>query len=121
MKILLEYEWRGNARELENCMERALVLSQGEEISSDALPEAITRRLAKRGQSAAPSPTDTNDNLSIKQRTSALEIDLIQRALQKTGGNRTHAAKILEISHRALLYKLKEYGLSGGDSEPKEG
>ena len=120
MKILLEYEWRGNARELENCMERALVLSQGEEVSSDALPEAITRRLAKRNHSAIPSASDTNDNLSIKQRTASLEIDLIQRALHKTGGNRTHAAKILEISHRALLYKLKEYGLSGGDSEPKE-
>ena len=43
-----------------------------------------------------------------------LEIDLIQKALAKTAGNRTRAAKILEISHRALLYKLKEYGLAGG-------
>jgi two-component system response regulator AtoC len=40
-----------------------------------------------------------------------MEMDLISKALIKTGGNRTHAAKILEISHRALLYKLKEYGL----------
>lgn len=121
MKVLLEYEWRGNARELENCVERALVLSQGEDLSLDALPEAVTRRHTKRAQGAAASTSDTNDNLSIKQRTASLEIDLIQRALQKTGGNRTHAAKILEISHRALLYKLKEYGLSGGDSEPKDG
>jgi len=60
-----------------------------------------------------------NDNLSIKQRAAALEVDLIQRALAKTGGNRTHAAKILEISHRALLYKLKEYGLSGSDPDLK--
>lgn len=118
-KVLLEYEWRGNARELENCVERALVLSEGDEITLDALPEAITRRHAKQVKSAPAA--DTNDNLSIKQRTAALEMDLIQRALQKTGGNRTHAAKILEISHRALLYKLKEYGLSGGDGEPKEG
>lgn len=121
MKILLEYEWKGNARELENCMERALVLSQGDEISLDALPEAVIRRHTKRASSATATQTDTNDNLSIKQRSASLEIDLIQRALQKTGGNRTHAAKILEISHRALLYKLKEYGLSGGDAEPKDG
>ncbi len=121
MKILLEYEWKGNARELENCMERALVLSQGDEISLEALPEAVIRRHAKRAHSTTSTPTDSNDNLSIKQRTASLEIDLIQRALQKTGGNRTHAAKILEISHRALLYKLKEYGLSGGDAEPKDG
>ena len=54
--------------------------------------------------------------LSIKQRTRELEIDLINRALKKTNGNRTHAAKILEISHRALLYKIKEYRLGGDDS-----
>ena len=121
MKILLEYEWRGNARELENCVERALVLSQGEEIEIDSLPEQVTRSHAKRAQKASASPEKHDDNLSIKQKTAALEIELIQRALAKTGGNRTHAAKILEISHRALLYKLKEYGLSGADSGGKEG
>lgn len=121
MKVLLEYEWRGNARELENCMERALVLSQGEEIGVDSLPEQITRGHAKRLQKASGSQEHQDDNLSIKQKTAALEVDLIQRALTKTGGNRTHAAKILEISHRALLYKLKEYGLSGGDSGSREG
>ena len=119
MKVLLEYEWRGNARELENCMERALVLSQDDEIGLDSLPEQITRRHAKRHHNAAHSAGQDNDNLPIKQRTATLEMDLIQRALEKTGGNRTHAAKILEISHRALLYKLKEYGLSGGDTDGK--
>jgi two-component system response regulator AtoC len=100
-------------------MERALVLSQDEEIGLDSLPEQITRRHAKRHHNAAHSAGQDNDNLSIKQRTATLEMDLIQRALEKTGGNRTHAAKILEISHRALLYKLKEYGLSGGDTDGK--
>ncbi len=121
MKVLLEYEWRGNARELENCMERALVLSQGDEIELDSLPEQVTRSHAKRLQTASGSNQQQDDNLSIKQRTAALEIELIQRALAKTGGNRTHASKILEISHRALLYKLKEYGLSGGEPGRKEG
>jgi len=120
MKVLLEYEWRGNARELENCMERALVLSQGEEIGIHSLPQQVTRGHAKRLQKASGAHEHQDDNLSIKQKTASLEIDLIQRALAKTGGNRTHAAKILEISHRALLYKLKEYGLSGVDSGPKE-
>jgi two-component system response regulator AtoC len=112
MKVLLEYEWRGNARELENCMERALVLSQTDEIGLDSLPEQVTRAHSKRLQKASASNGQQDDNLSIKQKTSELEIDLIQRALAKTSGNRTHAAKVLEISHRALLYKLKEYGLS---------
>ena len=44
--------------------------------------------------------------------TRAIEEDLIRRALDKTGGNRTRAAELLEISHRALLYKIKEYGIA---------
>jgi len=120
MKVLLEYEWRGNARELENCIERALVLSQEDVIGLESLPEQVTRAHTKRQQRASTDTNAQDDNLSIKQKTSALEIDLIQRALAKTGGNRTHAAKILEISHRALLYKLKEYGLSGAEAVSKE-
>jgi len=50
--------------------------------------------------------------LSIKKATRELEQDLIKRALGVTQGNRTNAAKLLEISHRALLYKMKEYGIS---------
>ena len=50
--------------------------------------------------------------LSIKKATRELEADLIRRALGVTQGNRTNAAKLLEISHRALLYKMKEYGIS---------
>ena len=51
------------------------------------------------------------DELSIKKATRELEQDLIKRALVATQGNRTNAAKLLEISHRALLYKIKEYGI----------
>lgn len=119
MKILLSYEWKGNARELENCMERALVLSQGNEIVADSLPEQVLRASRRKAQNSAAPSSDDASNLSIKQRTATLEVELIQRALAKTNGNRTHAAKILEISHRALLYKLKEYGLAGGESEAK--
>jgi len=50
--------------------------------------------------------------LSIKKATRTLEADLIRKALGVTNGNRTNAAKLLEISHRALLYKMKEYGIS---------
>ena len=51
------------------------------------------------------------DELSIKKVTKRIEMELIRRALEKTRGNRTQAAKLLEISHRALIYKIKEYGL----------
>lgn len=110
LKALLNYNWRGNARELENCLERALVLSRGDAFELDALPDYIQKGTPV---STAAAIVSDDSNLSIKQKTAALEIDLITRALEKTGGNRTHAAKILEISHRTLLYKLKEYNLSG--------
>ncbi|MEI8258892.1 MAG: helix-turn-helix domain-containing protein, partial [Deltaproteobacteria bacterium] len=51
-------------------------------------------------------------DLSIKRTMRVIEEVLIRRALEKTKGNRTRAAEILEISHRALLYKIKEYGVS---------
>jgi two-component system response regulator AtoC len=114
MKCLMIYHWRGNARELENCIERSLVLTESDAIDVESLPPHIQGALAQNTKSTQSELID-DDNLSIKQRAKALEIDLINRALKKTKGNRTHAAKVLEISHRALLYKLKEYDL-GHDS-----
>jgi two-component system response regulator AtoC len=111
MECLMNYKWRGNVRELENCIERAVVLSESNCIDLENLP-VIVRNYSHRSDGYKVSTEITDDNLSIKQRTKNLEIDLIVRALKKTSGNRTHAARILEISHRALLYKLKEYGLS---------
>ena len=52
-----------------------------------------------------------SDELSIKKASAYIEEELIKRALKETRGNRTHAAKLLEISHRSLLYKLKSYGI----------
>jgi two-component system response regulator AtoC len=53
----------------------------------------------------------SEEEYSIKRASKALETTLIRRALKKTKGNHTHAARLLEISHRALLYKIKEYGI----------
>lgn len=104
MRLLMAYQWPGNVRELENVIERGLVLCDGMQLLEDCLPPQVA------GQAASKTPP-IGENLSIKQAERAMEIQLIQRALEKTGGNRTQAAKVLEISHRALLYKLKEYGL----------
>jgi two-component system response regulator AtoC len=105
MRRLVSYAWPGNVRELENTVEHAMVLSESSELLLENLPEKVrsarpeTRSLVPPGE------------LSIKKTTRALEEELIRRALQQTGGNRTSAARILEISHRALLYKIKEYGI----------
>ncbi|MBX6331175.1 MAG: sigma-54-dependent Fis family transcriptional regulator, partial [Gemmatimonadaceae bacterium] len=59
----------------------------------------------------APEPPPAEGDLSVKRRTEELERTLIRRALERTRGNRTRAAQLLELSHRALLYKIREYGL----------
>jgi two-component system response regulator AtoC len=100
---LSAHEWAGNVRELENVLERALVLADGA-IDAGFLGTVMKLR--------AVAPTSDSDELSIKKGTRALEARLIERALAVTQGNRTNAAKLLEISHRALLYKMKEYGIS---------
>ena len=105
MKLLYAYGWPGNVRELENTIERAMVLADGPRIEVDGLPE----RLREKGDRIRQ--TLKSGELSIKKTTRIIEEELIRRALRETGGNRTNAAKILEISHRALLYKIKEYGI----------
>ncbi|MHB1193345.1 MAG: sigma-54-dependent transcriptional regulator [Longimicrobiales bacterium] len=106
MEVLLAYAWPGNIRELENVLERALVLSDGPEIGLDDLPESVRRP-------APDSPgflTDTED-LSVKRHGARMEKHLIQLALDRTGGNRTQAADLLDLSPRALRYKIQEYGI----------
>lgn len=106
MLELQEYPWPGNVRELENVIERAVILEEGSEIGPDNFP-------FKTGAGAVEIPdfSGGTQGLSIKKRSIELERELITRALEETGGNKTRAAKILEISHRALLYKIKNYKL----------
>jgi two-component system response regulator AtoC len=102
-KVLLAYRWPGNVRELENLIERAVVLAEHPLITVDDLPEHVQEtpdvvaRVLESGE------------LSIKKASRVIEESLIRKALEKTRGNKTAAAKLLEISHRALLYKIKDY------------
>ena len=105
-KLLLEYAWPGNVRELENTIERAMVLCDGDVIDTRDLPERLRDALDPVHVQLA------SGELSVKKTTAAIEEILIRRALQKTRGNRTRAAELLEISHRALLYKIKDYNIS---------
>ncbi len=106
LQALMDYPWPGNVRELENVIERTMVLTERLEIHLDELPEEI-----RSGPAAARDHWPT-DSISLKANTMALEKSLIQRALLETGNNRTHAAKLLEISHPTLLSKMKTYGIS---------
>ncbi|MGB9700815.1 MAG: sigma-54-dependent transcriptional regulator [Thermodesulfobacteriota bacterium] len=105
LAMLLDYSWPGNVRELENIIERAMILSQGRRIMAENLPAEVKSPEQNRIKKLM------EEEISIKKATRLLEEELIRKALQKTGGNRTQAAKILEISHPALLSKIKEYGI----------
>jgi two-component system response regulator AtoC len=106
LKIFLEYDWPGNVRELENCIERGLVLCDNDLIGVECLPESLRKKSASTLLQGLQ-----DDCLSLKRAGELLEREYIRKALEKTGGNRTQASRLLEISHRALLYKLKEYGI----------
>lgn len=103
LEALKGYSWPGNIRELENAIERAMILEETGVIRRPSLP--ICERAA-----LAPAQLWAEE-LSIKKAQEAIEKELIRKALEKTRYNKTRAAQLLEISHRALLYKIKSYGI----------
>jgi two-component system, NtrC family, response regulator AtoC len=121
LEALVAQPWPGNVRELENSLERALILCRGRRITRDLFPFLGTgepEEFSPEGESDSSDATDSNDtaggvgeDLSIKRRGRALEERLIRLALVRTRGNRTRAARVLELSPRALQYKLKEYAI----------
>jgi two-component system response regulator AtoC len=98
------YRWPGNVRELENVIERALILATSDRITLRELPANVV------SPESDEKPVRPGQ-LSLKRARRHFEEEMIRKALAATDGNRTHAARLLEISHRALLYKLKEYGI----------
>ncbi len=105
LKLLMDFSWPGNVRQLQNVVERSVIMAMANVIEPEHLPEDI------RPRSGSGSQLSDQSEFSIKKATSQLERRLIQSALEKVAGNRTKAAKLLEISHRALIYKIKDYDL----------
>jgi len=100
MQKLAGQPWPGNVRELLNVLEKTLVLCRDEAIGAEDLVLVDH-----------PEPSVDPTQLSLKKAVAAMEQDYIRKALAATGGNRTQAAKILEISLRSLIYKIKDYGI----------
>ncbi len=107
LAILEGHAWPGNVRQLENACERAVLLADGAVIRAGDLPP----ELGAAGPDPEASASEPAEDLSIKRRLASLERELIERALARTAGNRSHAARILEISYKALVYKIRDYGL----------
>jgi len=108
LKHIVAYQWPGNVRELENAMERAVVLAGGRVI----LPEYLPERLQEATMPPLPYATD---DLSVKRNMRRLEKQLIREALRQTAGNKSKAAQLLDLSLRALLYKIKDYEISDAE------
>ena len=102
--LLMRYDWPGNVRELENVVERAVIMARGDMITPLEFPNV----LQDLDEEAKASPLALTTGRSLKE----VEKVMILRTLEETGGNRTHAARILGISRRTLQLKLKEYGIN---------
>jgi two-component system response regulator HydG len=102
--LLMRYDWPGNVRELENIIERAVIMVRGEMITPMEFPENLKELDVELKEPSL--------NLSAGRSLKEVEKVMILRTLEETGGNRTHAARILGISRRTLQLKLKEYGIN---------
>ena len=108
-----EYRWPGNVRELENVIERITVLARGDEITLADLPDFLRRER----------PAVDVLQLDLPARGISLESvekELLVRALEKFHGNQTHAARYLDISRKALIYRMEKYGIRKKGAEDEE-
>jgi DNA-binding NtrC family response regulator len=103
VRVMENYNWPGNARELANAVERAAIISNAEIILPEHLPPVMLK-------TSNSTPMTATGEFAIKTMHQA-EIEAITSALHKVDGNRTKAAKILGISRRALIYKIKRFEL----------
>ncbi|MFC1654767.1 sigma-54-dependent transcriptional regulator [Myxococcota bacterium] len=104
LEKLSAWPFPGNVRELENLIERAVVLAEGPQLKPDDFPPQLTQ-----GAPAQPSPAGEN---GLEEQVARLEISLIRDALQRNQGNKSAAARDLGLSERAIRYKMKKYSLS---------
>lgn len=98
------YHWPGNIRELENLIERIIVLSRGPEVTASDLPEVLQRQ--------KPLPQTTQFDLPVTPISlDAVEKELIEQALERFDGNQTKAAQFLDLTRKTLIYRMERHGL----------
>lgn len=111
LDAMMRYSWPGNIRELENVVERAVILTMDEYVSFSELPESIS------GESASAIPTTSKAGIVPGMTIRELEKELILVTLEHNDGNRTRSAGFLGITRRTLQNKLKEYGIDSHGSD----
>jgi transcriptional regulator with PAS, ATPase and Fis domain len=106
-KLLLNHDWPGNVRELRNATERAMILEESGWITPPSLPIAIARQDGPMAAAVAVPSENGTDGLSLEDN----ERSLLVRALEKTNGNQTQAARLLRVTRDTLRYKMKKFNL----------
>jgi two-component system response regulator AtoC len=109
LELLLNYSWPGNIRELESVIYEAIVLSDSRIIEEDNLPKRIRGKASVK--EVAPSPEDKPMSDMVHSLTEQMEIELIEKALKESGGNRSKAAEKLGISRKTLFNKMVHYSI----------
>ncbi|PID37933.1 MAG: Fis family transcriptional regulator [Deltaproteobacteria bacterium] len=107
MELLCSYHYPGNVRELENLVERAVILATGPQVDESALPE-LKRRKTPTSENPAVLP---EGGLDLDRHIGEVEKSLLLTALERSHGNRTEAARMLGITLRSIRYRLSKYGV----------
>jgi DNA-binding NtrC family response regulator len=114
LALLEAYSWPGNVRELENTIERAVIIAPGSEITRECLrPEIVSPRpiSSAKGEINSLSTFDFERGINFYAEVRRFEIDLIQRALEQTGGHQSRAARLLGMNATTLHSKIKTYNI----------
>lgn len=106
MNMLMRYNWKGNVRELENTIERAIILCDGNTISTEHIA-----LLPLSDRSLETLPLEGSLEVTVREALRIVETKRIKKALEETRGNKSKAAEILDVSYKTLLTKIKEYGI----------
>ncbi len=107
-RLLMTHDWPGNVRELRNAIERAMILEESAEIRSSSLPITLGHTVGMAAPTSGAAVSQfPNEGLSLEEN----EKQLLTRALEKTGGNQTQAARLLHITRDTLRYKMKKFNL----------
>jgi two-component system response regulator PilR (NtrC family) len=114
MSALMAYHFPGNVRELENMIERAVTLSTSDQLALDAFPDLAGLRGITPGTPALDHLPD--DGLDLERHLEDYERTILIKALEKTNGNRTEAARLLRVSFRSMRYRLSKLGITGIDT-----
>ena len=112
MERLVDYDWPGNVRQLENVVERALVLADGDVLEESDLPLLVNVNVTQAGRFHTFGDA-TAEGIDLDRAVDDMQENVIRQILARTGGNRTAAARLLRISKNKLFYKLRKYHING--------